>query len=136
MDDTCDRNARSFNDRIHLANLKQLAKGPTHQTGHTLDLILMRALDDFITDVSISNPLPSDHALVESRLSISKPKPGEIMIKIRKYRDMVLNAFRQDILLSPLYSDPTSDLYTLIEMYESVLSAILDKNAPEKSCKL
>ena len=41
--------------------------------------------------------------------------------------------FRQDVALSPLLSEASSDLLTLLHLYNSELSSVLDKHAPLKS---
>ena len=40
--------ANIFMDILHSANMKQHVSGPTHQKGHTLDLIITRESDDFL----------------------------------------------------------------------------------------
>ena len=135
-DDLDNRSTLLLNDLISSSSLTQHVKAPTHQAGHTLDLILTRSIDNFVEGVTVSNPLPSDHALVECRLNITKPRSSKITIKRRKFKDLDLDAFREDIMNSTLYTAPASDLTTLIDQYESVLAALLDRHVPEVTCKI
>ncbi|XP_063966102.1 uncharacterized protein LOC135156767 [Lytechinus pictus] len=131
VDDASNQNAVIFNDIISSANFSQLVAGPTHEAGHTLDLILTRALDNFVDEVKTSNPLPSDHAVVECWLNLSKPEQHKVKVKFRKFRDMDIDAFRSDIRSSTLCVTPSSDLNVLIDQYENVLADLMDVHAPE-----
>ncbi|XP_041471218.1 uncharacterized protein LOC121420622 [Lytechinus variegatus] len=131
VDDAFNQNAVVFNDIISSASFSQLVAGPTHEAGHTLDLILTRALVNFVNEVKTSNPLPSDHAVVECWLNLSKPEQHKVKVKFRKFRDMDIDAFRYDIRSSTLCVTPSSDLNVLIDQYENVLADLMDVHAPE-----
>ena len=133
VDDAASHNSALLNDLITSFNFNQLVRSPTHEANHTLDLILTRELDDFVMDssVAVSNPLPSDHALVECKLNISKPPPSKVVIKTRKFRDLDIEAFSCDITQSALSLTPSSDLIALVDQYESVLRDLLNKHSPE-----
>ena len=49
---------------------------------------------------------------------------------MRKLKNIDIDSFCQHILLSQLYLSQSSDLDSLIDQYESVLSELLDKHAP------
>ena len=128
VDDVANSNTALLNDLVTSYNLSQHVRSPTHEAGHTLDLILTRSSDNSIT---ISNILHSDHALVECKLNISKPPPNKIVIKTRKFREIDIDAFRCDITKSALFLAPSPDLVTLVEQYENILSDLLNRHAPE-----
>ena len=132
LDDHNDPNASMFLDMIVSANLKQLVHFPTHVKGHTLDLILTRASDDIISQISCTSYLPSDHAAITCKLTISKPEPVKTKIQFRKLKVIDIDAFRRDILQSKLHTGTclSDDVDELIEQYESVLKSLLDKHAP------
>ena len=48
VDDANDPEAAIFLDLLDSMNLKQLVTGPTHERGHTLDLIITRATDTVV----------------------------------------------------------------------------------------
>ena len=95
-----------------------------------MDLVLTRTTDSFVSNVSTTFYLPSDHAAVTCNLDILRPEPVKIEITMRKLHDIDLDAFRSDILNSPLYKSPTSDLDLLVSQYNTVLNELKDKHAP------
>ena len=124
------REAASFADFIDSAGLSQHVSGPTHIKGHTLDLILSRTTDHFVSNVSSTFYLPSDHAAILSSLCIARPEPVKMEITTRKLHKIDINAFRLDILNSSLYTSPESDLDLLVAQYDFVLNDLKDKHAP------
>ncbi|XP_038062322.1 uncharacterized protein LOC119732790 [Patiria miniata] len=122
--------AAIFCDLIDSANLEQHVTGPTHREGHTLDLILSSSADDTVSRVVTTNYLPSDHAAVKCLLNVSRPDPVKRDIKLREIRKIDIDAFRKDILASPLYTAPASDLNQLVHQYESTLKDLLNQHAP------
>lgn len=70
-----DINASTFRDLLVTAGMKQHVNGPTHQNGHTLDLIIDWEDDKFLSDLSIISGLPSDHDAVLCSVTFSRPKP-------------------------------------------------------------
>ena len=67
--------AKKFADLMNTFGLIQHVHVPTHSSGHTLDLIITRS----INDVTITSPLAtfalSDHFFVECLLDIHRPTP-------------------------------------------------------------
>ena len=123
-----DREASRFTDIIDSADLQQHVDKPTHKSGNTLDLILTRS--DFVTNITTTHYLPSDHAAVLCLLNIPRPEPKRMEISIRKFRDIDIDAFRNDILNSTLYTSSFSDLDMLVAEYDHVLTSLKDKHAP------
>ncbi len=97
VDVESDRDASIFRDIFDTAGLKQLVVDPTHQNGHTLDLLLTRILDDSILQVSLSHHLPSDHAAVTCQINIGRPSPVKVDVQVRKLWDIDIEALRGDI---------------------------------------
>ena len=48
----------------------------------------------------------------------------------RRYRDIDIKSFQQDILESDLVKNPPEDLNELMSLYNSTLQALIDKHAP------
>ena len=126
-----DREALKFRDIADSANLKQHVDRPTHISGNTLDLILTRASDNIVSNITTTSYLPSDHAAVLCSLNIVRPKPTRMTITTRKLRNIDIDAFRNDILTSSLYTSLNYDLESLIREYDRVLQDLKDKHAPE-----
>ena len=131
MDSATDSNSVSFLNVISSLNLQQHVQFPTHTSGHTLDLVLTRANDNFISNVSSTSYLPSDHVAVICSMNIRKPKPIKVKIRTRKIQQINIEAFRQDILLSELYSFSSDNVNEQVDQFEYSLSSLLDKHAPE-----
>ena len=119
--DSC---AATFRDLLESIGLTQHVKGPTHSNGHTLDLLIDRQEDE-ISNLSIVSDLPSDHSAVLCTIAFSRPKPSKIYLKQRRLRNIDINAFKSDILNSPLHSEMSNitctDLNSLTDQYNRVL---------------
>ena len=131
VDDQANREAAIFLDLIDSFNLEQHVTGPTHCDGHTLDLLLTRSTDDAISHVSTTNYLPSDHAAVKCLLNINRPDHVKREIRLRELRKIDIEAFRQDVLASPISTTPATDLDSLVHQYDTSLGDLLDKHAPQ-----
>ena len=130
VENSLDREANLFMDILHSAHMKQHVTGPTHIAGGTLDLIITRESEEIVSKFDSTGYLPSDHAAIMCSLHIGKPDPVKMEIEMRKARDINMESFRTDILSSPLYTSPATDIDSLIEQYDSVLSNLFDKHAP------
>lgn len=60
VDSSCDVNAVHFGDLIASFDLKQWVTGPTHTSGHTLNLIITRNQCNLIGNVTVHDPLICD----------------------------------------------------------------------------
>ena len=54
-------------------------------------------------------------------------------MSFRKYRNIVIDDLKNDILNSNALQNPTGSIYELVETYNTQLSAIIDKHAPVQS---
>ena len=131
LDSATDSVSGNFLNLISSFNLQQHVQFPTHVSGHTLDLVLTRGNDNFVSSVSSVSYLPSDHVAVLCSMDIRKPKPMKIQVRTRKIRNIDIDAFRQDILLSELYSFSSDNINEHVDQFEYTLSSLLDKHAPE-----
>lgn len=128
--DNTDYALKTFKDLIKSLNLVQHVLVPTHIAGNTLDLILTREFDNLLIELITFNYLPSDHSSIVCSLNIDKPPPETIQIKFREIQNINLENFRQDIYRSNLYINPPNTLDDLVDMYNSVLTGLIDKHAP------
>jgi hypothetical protein len=72
LDDCGDADASTFSDLLTSFGLKQHVRGPTHEKGHTLDLVITKA-DTALIWSSVSRDLCiSDHYPVFTTLAIPK----------------------------------------------------------------
>ena len=110
-----------FLDLIRSFGLSQVVIGPTHNRGHTLDLVITR--DGFpIETPTVDPPLLSDHSLVLFKLPLLRPPLEYRDVSTRKWKGFDQQSFKTDLLANrlcqppELYSDMTID--ELQEIYD------------------
>jgi endonuclease/exonuclease/phosphatase family metal-dependent hydrolase len=72
VDNKCDPAAGRFIQLLESFNLQQHINVPTHGSGHTLDLIITRPDENIASNFSVSDPVISDHYVVNCTLSGSE----------------------------------------------------------------
>ena len=131
LSDTKDNNTNRFIDLLDCFNLTVLNPDtPTHKSNHVLDLIITRSDENSVNNVTVHDPVLSDHYAVHCMLPVNKPLLQSKKISYRKLRTIDADSLRQDIKDSALYKSPTTELSDLCAQYDSVLSSILNKHAP------
>jgi hypothetical protein len=83
----------------------QRVVGPTHNRGHTLDLIIDRE-DELLLcgHVEIISDVPSDHSAVISSIDLPRPNPSRMMFCRRNLRCMDLQSWKDDIFTLNLHA--------------------------------
>ena len=114
---------------IESLGLVQHAVGPTHNHVHTLNVALSHDSDDTLKDVKVLDRI-SDHSLIACYLDYSKPKPVKQTITSRKLRSINIQDLQEDIRTSELTICLTSNVCTLVERYNQILTELLDKYVP------
>jgi hypothetical protein len=126
-----DPNVLKFTRLLETFNLVQHVMEPTHVKGHTLDLIITQDGGDLIRDITVDSSLPTDHFAVNSSINVVPNLHFKETITFRKLQSIDAEAFCRDIIYSELVLNPSDDLNTLVNQYDSCLRSILDKHAPE-----
>jgi hypothetical protein len=103
----------------------------THKKGHTLDLLLTRSDDKFVSNIDVIDPEISDHSAVNCKLLLAKPPSVRKQVSFRNTKAINFDLFRTDIKNSSLLKTPNTS--TLAESYQNVLSTLLDTYAPVKT---
>ena len=134
MDVIGDADSAKFADLLELMCLTQHVRSPTHIQGHILDLVITRNSDNIIQWRPISDRYISDHCSVLCSLSAPRPSPTVKHISFRKLKTLDLNAFKDDIARSDLFSD--ADPEKLVDLYNNTLRLLLDRHAPITSKKV
>ena len=118
---------RPFLDILESFNLSQLVNFSTHDSGHSLDLLIANAMTaPLLSNVYSYYPALSDHdAVLASFLVPIRNRPLRTIKVIRPYRSIDPSAFSSDILSSSLYTSPPSNLSDYLTEFNSVLSAII-----------
>ena len=95
IDSIKDPDTVKFNKILESFNLKQHINGPTHKKGHTLDLIITRNEDKFVTGVKIHDPVISDHLSIHCTLQLEKPLLEQAEIHYRKINNVNMDSFNE-----------------------------------------
>ena len=99
-----------------------------------MDLVITRHAEYILNAISVDDSSEiSDHYTVCADLRFVKPNWERKRICGRKLKAISLEHFRQDVAMSPLFSESSNDLLTLLHLYNSELSSVLDKHAPLQS---
>jgi len=132
--DTTDPTAVRFINLLESFNLTQLVTVPTHKSGHTLDLVICREDEKILNNLTIIDPVISDHLAVRCSLSLNKPAFERKELSYRKLRSMDLSKLKDDIANSDLLLSVNHpiELEDLVDKYYSELSSVLNKHAPIK----
>ena len=131
-DDHSDKEAADFLSLIESSGLKQHVNGPTHGTGHTLDIVLTRDQD------SLCHRRPDhcfpDHFPVFCDLSLTTEYSRLQEVTYRKIKAINADCFIRDVSASVLCStSATTDLDADVALYNTTLSTIVNMHAPEKT---
>jgi hypothetical protein len=134
VDDPLAPHVSSFLDLLSTFNLTQHITFPTHNSTHTLDLLITRSTSSLISSIDHTYTPISDHEFISSTLSIPTNSRSPRITKLtRPINSINITNFSNDILASTLYTSPASTLATYLEQFSSVLSTLLDKHAPQKT---
>ena len=107
--------------------------GPTHTSGHILDLVITPGESAFLHSVCTSSYI-SDHAAIHCDLDIQKQPPASRIATFRRYNKINNIFFRED--LAACFLDTSSDLDGLIDQFTSSITGIINKHAPLTTRKI
>ncbi|KAK6187423.1 hypothetical protein SNE40_005456 [Patella caerulea] len=135
VDKANDSNIKKFLLLLDAFSLKQHVDVPTHRHNHILDLVITKEHDSIIQSCDVVDHQISDHYSLFCNLSFPKPEPLKRTISFRKTKNIPIDKFRSDInnslLLSTIATKP--DTHQQVDVYNNVLSEILEKHAPLKT---
>jgi len=110
--------------------LQQHVNVPTHESGHTLDLIITRQCDSFLANIPVADCLFSDHFTLICDLTLDKPPLPKKKISFRKTNMVDVNLLCDELSITSLCTDSPDTLNDLVKCYNSTLCAALDPHAP------
>ena len=132
IDDTDDYYANEFLSILNTFALTQHVHEATHINGHILDLVITRSSCSLVRDIHVSPPWVSDHSIIYFTVSIEKPSFQTMTVYRRKWKQINMDNFRQDILDSNIMA-PDIHVSELVSQYNKVMSGLLDRHAPIKA---
>ncbi|XP_078363787.1 uncharacterized protein LOC144648005 [Oculina patagonica] len=132
VDDHNDPAACRFLDLLESMSLSQHVTEPTHELGHTLDLVITRKSDNLISGRPAPDILFSDHLALLFKLKTARPPLKVDCVSFRKLRSIDKDAFKDDICNSELFQMNTDDPDELAALFDNALRSLLDRHAPVK----
>ena len=131
VNDPSDSTASQFLDLLNCFNLDIFNLcTPTQVNNNVLDLIITRSGETSVSNLSVHDPVISDHFAVHCSLAIKKPPNAKLTVMTRKLCNIDSGSLCTDIRSSSLNNSLWLDLSELRDQYDSVLSSIFDKHAP------
>ena len=94
-------------DTIRAFNLKQQVDIPTHNLGHTLDLIIMENSEEWQVGKVIPGPYILDHGFITMQLTEHKLKVQQLLTKHRKIPDNIAQEFISTSTTNKYSKQPT-----------------------------
>ena len=131
VDNPRDHDALKFVNILNSFGLEQHVNIPTHDKGHTLDLIITRASDASISTITSDWLLPSDHSSLHFDLMYSPPQQTSTARTSRKISSVNIEDVKDKLspLISLLPSDDKSATY-MADNYNTLLRSVIDDLAP------
>ena len=133
VDSPNDTNSQNFLRILDSFGLRQHITFPTHNQGHTLDLLITQFDSYAINSVGFDFPFLSDHYAIHASILIqNKVRPLTTSKTIREIKKINISQFKQDLLNSDLVKFPSTTLAELSKQFTCTLNNLLDKHAPLK----
>ena len=85
--------SNKFQSLLDMYNLSQNVTSPTHNHGHTLDLVITRTDDETINETAVTDPLISDHSAITLTLNTSRPPRPKKTVTFRSFKKLDRDAF-------------------------------------------
>ena len=132
IDKQDDPNTVVFNRLLLNFNLNQHISSPTHDSGHILDLITTNTSFKLAIYPNLIDTCISNHKTVYIDLNIQIPVAQKLSFTFRPLNKINFTDFYNDITAT-FSNFEHLDLNSLVSHFNSTLSSLLDKHAPEKS---
>ena len=104
-------------------------KGPTHERGHTLDLVITRKEDDLVAFCD-TRAFISDHNALHVSLKCSRNYPPSKIITYRSIKSVNVPALCHNI--SSTLSQCPGTLDEAVDLYNTALKDLMELHAPLK----
>lgn len=136
LDNVTDCYSKQFNQCLQSFGLIQHVVNPTHVSGHTLDLIISRKGDK--TDISepVTDYFISDHSFVTCSIQQVRPPLDVKTITTRDWKSVCVESLKSDFASLSKLSGCTTDADELVSKFESSVTEIINKHAPQKEKRI
>ena len=89
--------AKQLKELLDIYDLQQHVSSPTHNKGHTLDLIITSSDTNFLTEVNVTEIDLSHHYLIDSKLLAEVQTYQQKIVTYRSTKNVDLNKFEEDV---------------------------------------
>ena len=113
-------------------SLTQHVAEPTHELGHTLDLVITRKSDNLISGRPAPDILFSDHLALLCKLKTARPPLKVGRASFRKLRSINKDAFTDEICNSELFQMNNDNPDKPTTLFDNTLRSLLDRHTPVK----
>ena len=120
-------------DLLHSLYLLQTITEPTHEDGHTIDLVVSHEADNLLNSLYVSSQI-SHYCVVHGIPNVSKPLFPCKHVSYCKYCSVHTAQFKEDIINSEIVCEPALSVDELVSQYNCTLKNLLDEHDPKKSC--
>ena len=131
VDNPKDSSSVRFLNLLDVFGFRQNVCSPTHEHGHTLDLVITRSSENIICDINVHNPMISDHHAVLFRLVVDKPSFRKEKHVFRSWKKIDNASLCSDIS-SIMNTNNYSNIEEIVSTYNNDLRQLVDKYAPVK----
>ncbi|KAG1714818.1 Papilin [Nymphon striatum] len=133
MENESNRNATKLKELLTALDLVQHVHGPTHEKGHTLDLVITKSFESCATSIELDNLLPSDHCLIHFVSNLTRPRTRKVKCTSRK-----ITGIQADDVILTLNENPftllnNATIDDLVMDYDTTMIKVFNTIAPEKT---
>ena len=97
-------------------------------------IVITRSSENGIDNISVLDDVISDHYPIQFTIATTRPPRMTKIITTRNYKNLDIDAFKEDIVNSKLPTTTSMDPEILANTYNQVIGELIDKHAPSK-CK-
>ena len=120
-----------FNDFLESFGLTNFVRFPTHQSNHTIDLMISHH-SSIIKSVR-QGEFFSDHCFINANLHIDWPIPPKKILTYQKLKNIDENKSNCDLRDAFIFRNQPTTLEEHVSSYNTILTEILEKHAPIKT---
>ena len=128
--DMPDRQSEKFFEILSLYGLKQHMDKPTHNLGHTLDLLITNSNSRLVKDITISNSDISDHFLINFNLTLTTVLSYSKVLSYRNIKNIDNTEFRNQISSAFNSQINFSSVNDIVNWYNHSCLKVVDSHAP------
>ncbi len=130
VDDFSDTSGIELRELLFSLGLVNHVWFPTHNKGHTLDLIVTRNNDEIVLTTPTAGYFISDRCFVNTRLKLPRPELRLETVKCRKVKSMDFVSFKSELASVCTELISIEDPKLLAAAYNEKLRECLDDHAP------